>query len=311
MKFTTNFLALIFGLLLANIAHAETPREQLKQMVGQLQQNPDDDALRAKIIKLAPTLKPSPALPDAAVTFEGRAQFAFRSAKSEEDYLAAAREYEKAVAAAPWVLGYYADLCTIYEKAGKFEDAKRHCGFYLIGLTDPAQMTDVKRRIAGLEFGIEKAEKANSPQAREAAEQQAAMAAVQRLEGDWYRDITSGDGSHSGNIYLETLSIKGDAHGVWRVQMLVTENSKVVSGVHPYDIQVVGTGLRFKTDQQLQELDGRIKITATDEISATLSADGNILRLAYTYTFTAGQEAYWAEWSKYRPRPHVDEYKRQ
>lgn len=166
MKFTTNFLALIFGLLLANIAHAETPREQLKQMVGQLQQNPDDDALREKIIKLAPTLKPSPAVPDTAVAFEGRAQFAFKSAKSEGDYLAAAQEYEKAVAAAPWVLGYYTDLCTIYEKAGKFEDAKRHCGFYLIGLTDPAQVTDVKRRIAGLEFGIEKA---NSPQAREAA----------------------------------------------------------------------------------------------------------------------------------------------
>jgi hypothetical protein len=55
------------------------------------------------------------------------------------------------------VAGYYADLCTIYEKAGNFEDAKRQCGFYLIGLTDPAQIIDVKRRIAGLEYGIEKA----------------------------------------------------------------------------------------------------------------------------------------------------------
>ena len=102
-----------------------------------------------------------------------RAQFAFRSAKSEGDFLAAAQEYEKAVAVAPWVPGYYADLCTIYEKAGKFEDAKRHCGFYLIGLTDPAEITNVKRRIAGLEFGIEKA---NSPQAREAA-------LLQKVEG--------------------------------------------------------------------------------------------------------------------------------
>jgi hypothetical protein len=146
-------------------------------MVAQLQKTPTDNALREKIIKLARTMKPLPAVPDAAVAFEGRAQFAFRSAKSEGDFLAAAREYEKAVAVAPWVPGYYADLCTIYEKAGKFEDAKRHCGFYLIGLTDPAQMTDVKRRIAGLEFGIEKvaaekrrtAEEASSPQAIEAA----------------------------------------------------------------------------------------------------------------------------------------------
>lgn len=166
MKFTINFLVLIFGLLLANIVNSETPREQFNQMVEQLQKSPDDIALREKIIKLAPTMKPSPALPDAAITFEGRAQFAFRSAKSEEDFLAAAREYEKAVATAPWVLGYYTDLCTIYEKAGKLEDAKRHCGFYLIGLTDPAQITDIKRHIAGLEFGIEKS---NLPQVREAA----------------------------------------------------------------------------------------------------------------------------------------------
>lgn len=190
MKTTINFLVMIFGLLLTSIAHAETPHEQLQQMVEQLQKMPNDNALREKIIKLAPTLKPSPTLPDAAVTFEGRAQFAFRSAKSEDDFLVAAREYEKAVAAAPWVPGYYTDLCTIYEKAGKFEDAKRHCEFYLMGLTDPAQITDVKRRIGGLEFGIEKA---NSPEARatrdtarekEASEARSAQA-KRDLVGNW------------------------------------------------------------------------------------------------------------------------------
>ena len=161
-------------LVLAVNAHAQSPREQLNQMVQQLQKTPNDQALRERIIKLAPTLKPSPVLPDSAIAFEGRAQFAFKHAKSESDFLTAAQEYEKALAVAPWVSGYYSDLCTIYEKAGKFEDARRHCGFYLTGLTDPAQMTEVKRRIAGLEFGIEKvatekrraAEEANSPHGR-------------------------------------------------------------------------------------------------------------------------------------------------
>lgn len=178
MRITSQIIITIFAFLsLAASAHAQSPREQLNQMVQQLQKTPNDNALREKIIKLARTMKPSPALPDTAVAFEGRAQFAFRSAKSEGDFVAAAQEYEKAVMLAPWVPGYYADLCTIYEKAGNYADAKRHCGFYLTGLTDPAQMTDVKRRIAGLEFGIEKlaaekqraAEEANSPQAREAA----------------------------------------------------------------------------------------------------------------------------------------------
>lgn len=72
MKSTINFLVLIFGLLLANVAHAETPREQLQQMVEQLQKSPNDNALREKIIKLAPTLKPSPAVPDAAIAPQTR-----------------------------------------------------------------------------------------------------------------------------------------------------------------------------------------------------------------------------------------------
>ena len=64
MKLTMKLLVLFFGvLMLANIANAESPREQLKQMVGQLQQNPDDNALREKIIKLAQKIKPAPAIP--------------------------------------------------------------------------------------------------------------------------------------------------------------------------------------------------------------------------------------------------------
>lgn len=198
MKAAVKFLVSMVGpVLLANAACAETPREQFKQMVEQLQKTSNDSALREKIIKLAPTLKPSPALPDAAVTFEGRAQYAFRSAKSEQDFLIAAKEYEKAVAVAPWVPGYYADLCTIYEKAGKLEDAKRHCGYYLIALTDPVQTTDVKRRIAGLEFGIEKA---NSPEIR-AREQQEAV--LRGLDGGiWLCEVY--------RSRRDTLEIKGN-----------------------------------------------------------------------------------------------------
>jgi len=156
MKLTMKLLVLFFGMLmLSSAANAESPREQLRQMVEQLQQSPNDNALREKIIKLVQELKPAPAVPDAAVEFEGRAQFAFKNAKSNDDFLAAAREYEKAVADAPWVIGYYADLCTIYEKAGKFEEAKRNCEFSLVGLTDVAQITDIKRRIAGLKYGME------------------------------------------------------------------------------------------------------------------------------------------------------------
>src|SRR5688500_10660276 len=160
MKSTSKLIIFIFTFLaLAATVYAQSPREQLQQMVEQLQKAPNDNALRERVIKLGAELNPAPAVSDEAIRYEGRAQFAFTNAKSADDYLAAAKEYEKAVAAAPWVQNYYSDLCKIYEKAGKFDDAKRDCGFYLIGLSDPAQMMDVKRRIAGLEFGIEKAKK--------------------------------------------------------------------------------------------------------------------------------------------------------
>ncbi len=149
------FVALTLLALTAS-AHAQSPREQLQQLTIQLQQTPNDNALRERIIKLGAELKPAPAVPEEAIRYEGRAQFAFKSAQTKDDFLTAAKEYEKAVAAAPWVLGYYSDLCTIYEKVGEFETAKRNCGFYLTGLSDPEQMTDVKRRIAGLDFGVEK-----------------------------------------------------------------------------------------------------------------------------------------------------------
>jgi len=67
MKLTMKLLVLLFGvLMLANSANAESPREQLKQMVEQLQQSPSDNALREKIIKLAQELRPAPAVPEEA-----------------------------------------------------------------------------------------------------------------------------------------------------------------------------------------------------------------------------------------------------
>ena len=183
MKPINQIIILILTILISMASvHAQSPREQLTQMVEQLQKTPTDNALREKIIKLVQEVKPAPAIPDNAIEFEGRAQFAFKSAKSEADFLTAAHEYEQAIAAAPWVPGYYADLCTIYEKAGRFEDAKRNCESYLTGLTDSAQMTDVKRRIAGLKFGIEQAN----------SEKQRPQSLAQLLQGKYgNRRITS------------------------------------------------------------------------------------------------------------------------
>lgn len=196
MKTTGKLIILIVTFLaLATSAYAQSPREQLLQMVEQLQKTPGDNALREKIIKLGARIKPAPAIPEEANRREGRGKFAFRSAKSNEDFLAAAAEFEEAAKAAPWVAGYYSDLCTIYEKAEKYAEAKRNCELYLASLTDPAQISEARQRIAGIEFGIEKA---NSPQARAASQKQRDEELVRSLDGVRFdcpeiRDASTGE----------------------------------------------------------------------------------------------------------------------
>ena len=137
-------------------AHTQSPREQLKQMVEQLQKSPTGDALREKIIKLAQEVKPPPAVSADAEKFEGRAQYAFRNAKSEIEFLDAAREYLKAVEAAPWVAGYYHDLCVILEKANHPAEAARACKLYLTAAPQASDAGDVRKRVAGLEYALER-----------------------------------------------------------------------------------------------------------------------------------------------------------
>lgn len=177
--------------LFPSATHAQSPREQLSQMVAQLQATPANDSLRVHIIKLAVTLDPAPVVPKEAIAFEGRAQYAFSHAASPDDYLAAAREYENAVAIAPWVCGYYSDLCTIYEKGGALEKARRCCELSLAGLSDAAQITDMERRIAGLSYGIEQ----NSPAVAAARERARDEVLVKSLDGAVYTNThESADG---------------------------------------------------------------------------------------------------------------------
>ena len=137
MKLTMKLLALLFGvLMLANIAHAETPREQLKQMVGQLQQNPGDDALREKIVKLAQKIKPAPAVPEEAERRMVRGTAAFKGAKSVADYSDAAKEFEQATLAAPWYGDAYFNYGVAQDKAENYEAALRGLKFALLASPD-------------------------------------------------------------------------------------------------------------------------------------------------------------------------------
>jgi tetratricopeptide (TPR) repeat protein len=153
VKMRIVFLVFIVAALAPFIAKAATFQETLNQYIFDLQKNPNDNALREKIIKHVQEMEPKPAIPVEAEKFEGRAEFAIKSAKSEADFLDAAKEYEKALQIAPWMPAYYFNLGIAYEKGGKPKEAKRSFEFYLLAAPTASDAREVRKRIAGLEDG--------------------------------------------------------------------------------------------------------------------------------------------------------------
>lgn len=162
------FLCIAFAALtwtVAQMAQAQSPQETLNQFVAELQKSPNDHARREKIIRHVQTMSPAPTLPLEAERYEGRAEFAVKNARNEADFLDAALEYGKALLVAPWVGPYYFNQGIAYEKAGKLQDAKRSFGYYLLAEPSAKDAREVRKRIAGLEFAIERAARGPGPAA--------------------------------------------------------------------------------------------------------------------------------------------------
>lgn len=82
METIGKLLLFVFALfVLAASAYAQSPREELQQMVEQLQKTPNDHALREKIIKLAAEIKPAPEIPEEAERHMAYGTAAFTGAK--------------------------------------------------------------------------------------------------------------------------------------------------------------------------------------------------------------------------------------
>ena len=191
MKTTSQLFIVVFTFLaLAANADAQSPREQLQQMVEQLQKTPTDNALREKIIKLVQTLKPAPAISE-----EAREPFVMGATvlKKASDPAGASKAvdlFTQALTIAPWFAEAYYNRALARETAGLFEPAIDDLKLYLeFKLTD-AERREAQDKIYSLKADaqlatakkIEEAKAAaakaaaDTPQAREAA-------LLQKVEG--------------------------------------------------------------------------------------------------------------------------------
>ena len=137
------FILVIFTSITS--AQAQSPREQLSQMIEQLQKTPSDNALREKIIKLAQGVKPAPAVPDEVGRRMARGEAAFESAKDVSGYDNATREFQMAANAAPWYSNAYFNLGVAQEKAGNAKEAMESFRLYLLAAPDGKDAAEVKK----------------------------------------------------------------------------------------------------------------------------------------------------------------------
>jgi len=128
------------------------PRETLKQYVADLQKNPQDDALREKIIKLALNIDPKPMVPHEVDEFLGKATYILKSAHAKADFAEAATAFEKAILLAPWVGELYFNLGVADEGCEYFETAIHDFELYLIAAPDAQDSREVRQRIGALKY---------------------------------------------------------------------------------------------------------------------------------------------------------------
>ena len=219
--FPAVLLIFMLSLVIISAAQAQSPQQTLNQYVSDLQKNPNDYALREKIIRHVQTMRPAPAVPEEAKRHLVRGKAAFNGAKEARDFQDAADEFKKALLYAPWLAEGYYNLGVIQDKAGHYDDAMKNLKFYLIAAPKAPDADKVKDLVYEIEYRKEKAAKDKEAAARKAAEdsraQQEAAARKQaeflsRINGARYVYYFWANRSDTGarTQYVITLDVRGD-----------------------------------------------------------------------------------------------------
>jgi len=147
--------------------YAQSMRDSLNQYVAALQQNPNDNTLREKIISLSLRIKPAPAIPDDA-NEKLVMGTTFRDGK---EYELAIKNLKDALLIAPWWGEAYKELGLTLEFAEKFDETITVFQLYLKTNPGEEMLVNTKNEIAKVkakkEIAAKKkaAEEANSPEA--------------------------------------------------------------------------------------------------------------------------------------------------
>lgn len=262
---------------LATNAFAQSPRELLAQMVEQLQKSPTDNALREKIIRLAPEIKPAPAIPEDANRAFVRGNVFQKEAKDSSGYDVAISAYRDALRVAPWWGDAYYNLAVALESARRFDEATASIKLYMISLTTgSAEAREAQNHIYAIEAKSELAARETATAAAEDAKRKLIVKGNPRLsvEGTW---TISGafefQVMRNGELFAIASEKRFGVLGAWRATDVIVDKGH----------------LRFAVDQPDCPQCGRAIYDLTLSISGnelTGTLNGKMLDGTYGYPLT-------------------------
>ena len=186
MKWTTFLFLMIMSSAFSCPGYAQSTGDEFQKAVAAYQQAPDPSGAE-KIIKLAQTMTPAPAVPEEARRHYVIAMTLLKDAKKVEDFGEAVGELKSALLIAPWWPEANLRLGMALESAEKYDEAMRALKFYL--LTGPAgeAARAAQDEIYIIEAKQKKAAKESSPEAVAAQEQKKSDDWLQKIDGRRYR----------------------------------------------------------------------------------------------------------------------------
>lgn len=119
-------------------------RKQLAGYLADFRTHPEDAELRDKIIELAKTLKPAPAIPQLMRADFAKAAAQLKNASAADDFKAAAKLFDKVAVQAPWYADAYLNAASAYAKAADYDAAKRNLALYLAAVRPGTDTQDAE-----------------------------------------------------------------------------------------------------------------------------------------------------------------------
>jgi len=198
---------LFFVIVIPVAAQSPSPQQTLNQYISDLQKNPNDNALREKIIKHVQTMSPPPSVPEEARRHYVMALTLFKGAKKIEDYSESIEEFKSALLIAPWWAEANRDLGMALEAAKRYDEAISALKLYITSGLGEEKMRAAQDEIYKIEAMKKLAAKEkveSSPQAIAAKKQNEFEQWFKRLDGARYqRPPKTGDCAGVVGVFLE------------------------------------------------------------------------------------------------------------